>query len=140
MEQVKFKNRILAADYHDGSLAFVHAVEAGLPVGALDDLAEAVAPGDADFKHRIIPRATLRRRRQQSRSLSVEEGNRVARVAKVFAMAQEVYRDAALARDFLNRPHPMLDGSAPLSMALATGPGADAVENLLGRLKYGAAV
>jgi len=31
----------------------------------------------------------------------------------------------------------MLDGKAPLDVALATGPGADVVINLLGRAAYG---
>lgn len=140
MVRAKMKNDVLTAAYPQGSLDFVHAVERGLPVKALDDLAEAVAPGDGTFKHRVVPRATLMRQRKDKRALTVEQGNRVARVAKVFAMARDIFRDDALARAFLTRPHPMLDGSAPLAMALATGPGADAVENLLGRLQYGAAV
>jgi len=42
-------------------------------------------------------------------------------------------------RDFLGRPHMMLDNQVPMDVALATGPGADAV-NLLGRAAYGGGV
>ena len=51
-----------------------------------------------------------------------------------------MFRDEAKVRDFLNRPHPMLDDRIPLELALATGPGADAVVNLLGRAAYGGGV
>ena len=37
-------------------------------------------------------------------------------------------------------PHPMLDNRAPLEVALATGLGADAVINLLGRAAYSGGV
>ena len=45
-----------------------------------------------------------------------------------------------LLASFLDRPHPMLDDVAPLEIALATGPGADAVINLLGRAAYSGGV
>jgi putative toxin-antitoxin system antitoxin component (TIGR02293 family) len=61
----------------------------------------------------------------------------MARVAKVFEMATAIFGDERKARDFLGRPHVMLDNAAPLDVALATGPGADAVVNLLGRAAYG---
>jgi uncharacterized protein (DUF2384 family) len=43
-------------------------------------------------------------------------------------------------RSFLDRPHPMLDDKTPLDIALATGPGADAVINVLGRAAYSGGV
>ena len=46
----------------------------------------------------------------------------------------------AKVRAFLERPHPMLDDKAPLEVALATGPGADAVLNLMGRAAYSGGV
>ena len=62
------------------------------------------------------------------------------RVAKVFAFGIDVFRDEAKVRAFLERPHPMLDDKAPLELALATGPGADAVINLMGRAAYSGGV
>jgi putative toxin-antitoxin system antitoxin component (TIGR02293 family) len=64
----------------------------------------------------------------------------LARVAKVYAIALDIFHDPAKVRDFLWRPHMMLDNKAPLEVALATGPGADAVINLLGRAAYGGGV
>jgi putative toxin-antitoxin system antitoxin component (TIGR02293 family) len=122
-------------------LGLSNAVQSGLPVSALDRLAGAVAPGDARFKFRLIPKATLERRKKSaSRHLTSEEGDRLARLAKVYVFALDIYHDSGSVREFLNRPHAMLDGKPPLDVALATGPGADAVINLLGRVAYSGGV
>ncbi len=121
-------------------LALAYSVEAGLPVSALDHLAEAVAPNDTRFKFRLIPKATLERRRRSQKRLTIEEGDRLARIAKVFSIGLDIYRDPVRVREFLSRPHIMLDNKAPIDVALATGPGADAVINLLGRAAYGGGV
>lgn len=119
-------------------LALAYSIQSGLPVTALDRLAGVVAPDDAGFKFRLIPKATLERRRKSpSKRLTSEEGDRLARLAKVFSFALDIYGESEKARAFLTRPHPMLDGKPPLDVALATGPGADVVINLLGRAAYG---
>jgi putative toxin-antitoxin system antitoxin component (TIGR02293 family) len=119
-------------------LALSNSIESGLPVAALDRLADTVAPDDARFKFRLIPKATLERRRKApAQRLTSEEGDRLARLAKVFSFALEIYQTPEKAREFLSRPHAMLDGKPPLDVALATGPGADVVINLLGRAAYG---
>lgn len=122
-------------------LGLANSIESGLPVSALDTLATLVAPGDAQFKFRLVPKATLeRRKRSPSQRLTSEEGDRLARLAKVFSFALGIYRDPAKAREVLATPHAMLDGKPPLDVALATGPGADLVINLLGRAAYGGGV
>ena len=125
----------------DSALALANSIQLGLPVSALDVLCKAVSPNDPSFKFRLIPKATLERRRKSpSKRLTSEEGDRLARLAKVFSLALGIYRDPGKAREFLGRPHMMLDGKPPLDVALATGPGADAVINLLGRGAYGGGV
>ncbi len=122
-------------------LTLASSVEKGLPVSALDKLAGRISPLDVrGFAHRVVPKPTLERRRKQKQHLTTDESDRLARVAKVFAFGLEVFRDEAKVRDFLNRPHPMLDDKIPLELALATGPGADAVVNLLGRAAYSGGV
>lgn len=122
-------------------LALATSIESGLPVSALDRLADTVAPDDARFKFRLVPKATLeRRRRSSSQKLTSEEGDRLARLAKVFSFALDIYGSPERARDFLSRPHAMLDGRPPLDVALGTSPGADLVVNLLGRAAYGGGV
>jgi len=122
-------------------LGMARLVEAGLPLSALDRMVRAVAPNDASFVASIVPKATLSRRRAAAAgTLSAEESNKVARLAKVWAMAMRVWNDEADARAFLSRPHPMLEGRPPRDVAVASDPGADAVMNIIGRGAYGGGV
>jgi len=123
------------------ALTLAYSVQKGLPVSALDRVAGRLCPGDVRrFTYRVVPKPTLERRRRDKKPLTTEESDRLARIAKVFAFGLEVFGDEAKVRSFLDRPHPMLDDAAPLEVALATGPGADAVINLLGRAAYGGVV
>lgn len=122
-------------------LALAYSVEAGFPVSALDKFAGELCPNDVRrFTYRVVPKPTLERRRRDKKPLTAEESDRLARIAKVFAFAVEIFHDKEKAREFLSRPHMMLDSKVPLDVALATGPGADVVMNLLGRAGYGGGV
>lgn len=122
-------------------LTFAYSVEKGLPVSALDTFAGHVCPHDVRrFTYRVVSKPTLERRRKEKKPLSTEESDRLARIAKVFAFGLEIFRDEDKVREFLNRPHMMLDRQMPLDVALATGPGADAVMNVLGRAAYSGGV
>lgn len=131
-----------------GPLPLMAAVEQGLPLMALDRVMHAVAPSDSGFAFRIIPRATLARRRKSFAAardraegrLSAEEGSRLARLASVWAMALDVWGEADAARRFLFEPHPLLHGRPPVDVVLENELGRPVVEGILGRLKYGSAV
>lgn len=110
----------------------------GLPVASLDRLCRALAPEDKKFPTFLIPRATLKRRRVQ-KVLSPEESALLGRLAQVWAMALDVYKSEETARRFLNEPHALLHGKKPIDLARANAFGAAAVEDILGRLKYGSA-
>jgi putative toxin-antitoxin system antitoxin component (TIGR02293 family) len=125
----------------DSLLSLARSVMNGLPVSALDRFALRISPNDARrFSYQVVPKPTLERRRRTHKPLTAEEGDRLARIAKVFAFGLDIFRDEAKVRTFLDRPHPMLDGKAPLEVALASGPGADAVINVLGRAAYSGGV
>ena len=113
-------------------------IEDGLPVKALDRLAGKLAPGDTQFKYRLIPKATYERRKAAHR-LSSDEGERLARLARVWAMAVEVWGGDDDARDFLFRPHPMLEDRRPVDVVIQSEIGAGLVLDVLGGLKYGTA-
>ena len=122
-------------------LRLIARLEQGFPVGALDRVSHAVAPADARFKHRIVPRATLARRKahDDEQRLSAEESGRLARVAGLWAMAMDVWGGEEEARAFLFRPHPLLEGRPPIDLVLGSDLGARLVEDILGRLRYGSA-
>ena len=110
------------------------AVQAGLPLAALDHVVAHVAPGRgaSAFKYRIVPRATLHRRRQR---LSLAESERLERLARVAALAEAVWEDAGLAREFLTSAQPQLGDERPIDVA-RTDLGARQVEELLMKLEY----
>lgn len=115
-------------------------IEHGLPIAALERVSKFVAPSDANFKYLIVARPTLdRRRKSQGRRLSSDESEKLARIAKVWTFAREVWGNDDEARAFLFRAHTMLEGRTPIVVALKTDMGARLVEDILGRLKYGSA-
>jgi putative toxin-antitoxin system antitoxin component (TIGR02293 family) len=121
-------------------LSLIAAVEKGVSVASLERLARAVAPHDGNFRFRLVPKATLARRTRAGARLFPEESARVARLEKVWAAACDVWGGAEAARDFLFRSHPLLKGRLPIDVVLGTEFGGPAVEQILGRLKYGTAV
>ena len=131
-----------------GPLPLMSAVGNGLPLTSLDRVVRSVAPGDIKFVHRIVPRATLARRRkalataqgQAEGRLSAEEGTRLVRLASVWAMALEVWGGDDAARRFMFDAHPLLGERRPIDIVLESDLGRPVVEGILGRLQYGSAV
>lgn len=121
-------------------LALAYAVEGGLPLATLEHLAQFMAPDDPKFKFRLFPKSTLERRRKSNGRLTTAEGNRLVRLAKVISFALQIYGTPEKVREFLRRPHAMLDGKSPFDVVLATNPGADLVISLLGRGAYSGGV
>ncbi|MEF2074195.1 antitoxin Xre/MbcA/ParS toxin-binding domain-containing protein [Consotaella aegiceratis] len=113
-------------------------IEKGLPVAALDRVARLLAPEDGQFKYRLVPKATYERRKSAHR-LSTDEGTRLARVARVWSLAVDVWKSEEEARDFLFRPHAMLEDMRPIDAVMRGEIGAELVMDILGRLKYGIA-
>lgn len=117
----------------------VRRIEEGLPTATVERVANRLAPADVTFRNQIVPKATLARRKKTRHPLSREESARVARIAAIWARACGIWKDEAKAREFLLRPHPMLEGRRPFDVALRTDVGADLVDRILGRLEYGSA-
>jgi putative toxin-antitoxin system antitoxin component (TIGR02293 family) len=113
-------------------------IEEGLPLDALERIARLLAPGDTRFKYRLVPKATFERRKGAHR-LSSDEGIRLARLARVWSLALDVWKDEEEARDFLFRGHPMIEDKRPIDVAIQNEFGAEMVVDILGGLKYGSA-
>jgi putative toxin-antitoxin system antitoxin component (TIGR02293 family) len=121
-----------------GPMGITEQVEAGLPLAVLDRVTRLLAPEDASFRYRLVPKASLARRKQ-TKQLTAPESERLARVAKAWAVAMEVWGGEDAARDFLFRRHPMLDDERPIDVILRSELGASVVEDVLRRLQYGSA-
>jgi putative toxin-antitoxin system antitoxin component (TIGR02293 family) len=111
------------------------AVEAGLPVASLDIVVRRVA-GETrqatELKYRVVPKTTLQRRRTR---LSLEESERLERLARLTALAEQVWDDPELAHEFLVSPQPQLGGERPVDL-IRTDLGTRRVEDLLWSLEY----
>lgn len=115
-------------------------IERGLPLSALDRVCEAIAPEDRSLRYRIVPRATLARMQDAKARLSPEQSDQLARLARVWALALDVWGDTDDAREFLLRKHMLLENRIPLDVALGSEIGGELVEDILGGLQHGTAV
>jgi putative toxin-antitoxin system antitoxin component (TIGR02293 family) len=112
------------------------AVERGLPKATLRNVARRVYSDAAEQRammYRVVPEATYKRRRDL---LSPAESGRTERLARVVAMAEDVWQDRERARRFLTTPHPEIGGKTPLDAAL-TELGARLAEEVMTRIVYG---
>ena len=82
----------------------------------------------------LSPRSLQRRRR--SGRLARYESDRLYRLARIIAIANECLGDHERAMRWLKRANRALGGSAPIT-AIDTELGARQVENILGRVAYG---
>jgi putative toxin-antitoxin system antitoxin component (TIGR02293 family) len=112
------------------------AVERGLPKATLRNVARRIFSSPSEQRtvmRRIVPEGTYKRRRDR---LSTVESERTERIARVVAMAEDVWQDRDEARHFLTRAHPELGGKTPLDATL-TELGARQAEEVMVRILYG---
>lgn len=122
---------------NDSPLHFVDLVNKGLPLRALERLSTRIAPSDAAFKYRLVPKATLAR---YATRLNAAQSMRIARIASIWTEARRVWGSDEETRDFLFRPHQLLEGRRPIDVAIENELGGQLVQDILGRLEYGSAV
>jgi putative toxin-antitoxin system antitoxin component (TIGR02293 family) len=75
-------------------------------------------------------------RRKLAKRLSKAESDRLYRVARVAATAEDLLGSPAQAERWLKEPNPALGHATPLSL-LDTDEGTQAVTDVLGRIEYG---
>lgn len=80
--------------------------------------------------------STLARRKRDNQPLTAIESDRLYRVARITALAFEVFGDEDKARIWMKRPNDVLDGDIPLYL-LETEIGANQVSDELLRILYG---
>ena len=119
------------------SPALVEKLEQGLPYAAFERLQKTLGLTAGEFAKVLgIPTRTLARRKADRR-LTLEESDRLARVARVFAHAVDVYGgDADLASQWMRARIPTLGGKRPIDL-LTTEVGAVEVDRTLGQLEHG---
>ncbi|MDQ2777268.1 MAG: DUF2384 domain-containing protein [Acidobacteriota bacterium] len=112
-------------------------VRKGLPKQSLERTLHTVYAEKRDGKElqaQVIPIATFKRRKTR---LSASESERTERLARVAAMAQQIWNaDEDATRKWLKTPHRELSNVAPIEAAL-TEIGARRVEAILSKIFYG---
>jgi putative toxin-antitoxin system antitoxin component (TIGR02293 family) len=108
----------------------------GLPFIALEKLMEAFSLSRDEISGILnLPVRTLTRRKQSQR-LESAESDRLYRLSRVLAHAENVLGSRSRATQWLHRPNGALNGVTPLGL-LDTDIGAHQVDDVLGRLEHG---
>ena len=115
----------------------VKVVRLGLPVGAVQFVLDSGVLTPAELDRIVLRRKTLANRRRLG-TLTPEQSDRLVRVARVIAVAEETFGSREKAGTWLRRSTSALAGETPLDL-LDTDEGARAVETLLGRITHGIA-
>jgi putative toxin-antitoxin system antitoxin component (TIGR02293 family) len=111
-------------------------VRKGVPYRALASAKAALEVSNDDLSRYLrLKKRTLARRRGEQR-LTADESERLVRLARVAARAEEVLGDRAAALRWIRKPNRALGGGVPIEL-LDTDLGLDAVLNILGRIEHG---
>ncbi len=116
-------------------LALARAVRDGLPFAILERLIADGVVDEREVETHFIPRRTFYARRQKA-TLSREQSDLVVRLARIQAIADEVFGDRVKAHRWLRKPNGALEGQVPLAL-LDTDEGGRLVEAVLGRIAHG---
>jgi putative toxin-antitoxin system antitoxin component (TIGR02293 family) len=93
---------------------------------------------DQEIHQFIIPERTQRHRKAKKQPLTIEESDRVVRLTRIQALAEDVFGDKQKANRWLREKLTMLDRKSPLEAA-QTETGARVVEQILAKIDWGAA-
>ena len=84
----------------------------------------------------VIPARTLKHRRQRNESLSMDESDRLVRVARLYELGVKIFGNPDKARRWLSKPKRRFDGRSPLLM-MRTSLGGIGVEEMLYQIDEG---
>ena len=110
-------------------------VEKRLPAATIKALVRG-GLSDAEVYQLIVPRRTLAHRIAKHQPLSKEESDRAVRVARITAMAEQVFGEPDRAWRWLRKPKRNFDGKTPVEM-LATEASARLVEEMIVQIDHG---
>lgn len=121
---------------HDNH-AMVQRVEEGLPVMEVVKFGKQAGFTNEELAKLInIPARTYARRVAAKARLKLPEGERAARLMRIFDRAKQLFVTEENVRKWLHAELPALGWRTPIDYA-QTEPGAREVENLIGRIEHG---
>jgi putative toxin-antitoxin system antitoxin component (TIGR02293 family) len=114
----------------------IERIRAGLPYSALQAIASRFTIGSPELVRILhLPQRTLARRRK-ARVLSADESDRLVRLGRIGALAEEILGNPVRAGRWLREPSPALGDTPPIRW-LDTDIGAKEVEEVLIRIAHG---
>jgi len=116
----------------------VRLIRRGLPTAAVDHFLKVSQLNFNLIEEQVMPRRTFKRRQAADQPLDPAESDRMLRLVRMVALAEDTFGDPAKAIIWLSRENRVLEGQAPLTLA-DTDQGARSVEVLLGRIGHGLA-
>ena len=93
---------------------------------------------DREIRQFIIPERTQRHRKAKREPLTIEESDRLVRLTRIQALAEDVFVDSKKANRWLREGLGILGGKSPLEVA-RTDAGARVIEQILAKIDWGAA-
>src|SRR6266487_2879576 len=112
------------------------AIREGFPPAVVEELMQASGLTLKELAESLDLSARSLQRRRRSGRLARFESDRIYRLARIVALANEYLGDHVRALRWLKHPNRALGGIAPVT-AIDTELGARQVENVLGRIAYG---
>jgi putative toxin-antitoxin system antitoxin component (TIGR02293 family) len=104
-------------------------VSAGLPTASVEKILEVL---NSQPELNLISERAFRRAKSEKLPLSPVKSQILYDFARAYVVADRVYDgNGALVMRFLEKPNPYLGGAAPMSLAITSPAGADAVIELL---------
>ena len=113
-------------------------VSSRIPLKSLQFVQKQGFFSDAEIQRFIIPARTRRHRQEKNERLTVEESDRLVRLTRIQALAEDVFGETQHANAWLREPLSELSGQAPLDLA-QTEAGARLIEQILAKIDWGAA-
>lgn len=117
--------------------SLVQTIREGFPVETVAYIIQSGRLNLGEVDRMVLPRKTLANRKKLG-ALTAEQSDRLLRVARVIAAAEDVFGNAEKADAWLRRATTALAGEKPLDL-LDTEEGAREVETLLTRIGHGIA-
>jgi len=120
----------------ESDLDLVEAIECGLPIEALESVVRDGTFSAGEINDLVLPRRTLTHRKDRGQRLTAGESDRLTRVVRLAARAEEAIGSTEKAARWLRKPNRTLLGKRPIDL-LESDVGARMVEEVLGRIEQG---
>lgn len=117
-------------------LDLAEAIHEGLSYQSLDHVLRSDDLEPSEAYELVGSRRTLMRKKKGHMRLSPAESDRLARVVRIIARAEEALGEREKAHRWLRKPNRALAGKRPLEL-LDSDAGARMVERVLGRIEHG---